>query len=159
MSLEKENFLRTKLIHCLQQLDPATPPRWGKMSVQQMIEHLALDAFANANGRLKFDKYAFPPEEVQRFREFMMTEKPFKENIKNPYLKEEPRAVKYNTIQAAIGSLQQEIIRFFEVFEQDHQLIIFNPFFGELNFEENVQLLHKHAIHHLRQFGIEPLSS
>ena len=50
MSIEKENFLRTKLIHYLQQLDPATPPRWGKMNVQQMIEHFAHDAVANANG-------------------------------------------------------------------------------------------------------------
>jgi hypothetical protein len=32
-----------------------------------------------------------------------------------------------------------------------------NPFFGDLNFAENVHLLHKHALHHLRQFGVVPL--
>ena len=28
-----------------------------------------------------------------------------------------------------------------------------NPIFGELDFNGNVQLLYKHALHHLRQFG------
>lgn len=52
MSLEKENFLRTKLVAYLQQLDPTTQPKWGKMNVQQMIEHFGGNALRNANGRL-----------------------------------------------------------------------------------------------------------
>ena len=49
MSLEKENFLRTRFIVCLQQLDPNTHPLWGKMNVHQMIEHLT-DVLMVANG-------------------------------------------------------------------------------------------------------------
>ena len=78
MSLEKENFLRTKLVSCLQRLDPATPPRWGKMSVQQMIEHYAGDAVRNASGRLKIDTIITLPENLGRMREFMMSDKPLK---------------------------------------------------------------------------------
>ena len=159
MSFEKENFLRTRLIRYLQQLDPATPPLWGKMNVQQMIEHFAGDAVRNASGRLKIEKIITPPENLQRMREFMMSDKPFKENIKNPLLKEDPAPLHFHTVQAAIGALQQELIYFFEAFARDPQLITRNPFFGDLNFEQNVQLLHKHAIHHLRQFGVEPLNS
>ncbi len=156
MSIEKENFLRTKLIPCLQRLDPSTPSKWGKMNVQQMIEHYASDAVRNASGRLTFDKMVTPPENLGRMREFMMSDKPFKENTKNPLLGEEPAPLQYKTVQAAIGALQEELIYFFEVFEKDHTLITRNPFFGDLNFEQNVQLLYKHAIHHLRQFGAEP---
>ncbi len=159
MSFEKENFLRTKLVRYLQQLDPAAPPRWGKMSVQQMIEHLGGDAIRNASGRLKIPTILTPPENVQRMREFMMSDKPFKENTKNPLLDEEPAPLRYKTIQAAIGALQQELIYFFEAFEKDHILVTRNPFFGDLNFEQNVQLLHKHALHHLRQFGVEPMDA
>ena len=159
MSFEKENFLRTRLVRYLQQLDPATPPLWGKMNVQQMIEHFAGDAVRNASGRLKIEKIMTLPENLQRMREFMMSDKPFKENIKNPLLKEEPAPLRFHTVQAAIGALQQELIYFFEAFAKDPQLIIRNPFFGDLNFEQNVQLLHKHAIHHLRQFGVEPLNT
>ncbi len=159
MSFEKENFLRTKLVKYLQQLNPATPPRWGKMSVQQMIEHFGGDAIRNASGRLKIDKIVTPPEHLQRMREFMMSNKPFKENTKNPLLGEEPAPLRYKTVQAAIGALQQELIYFFEVFQKNHELTTRNPFFGDLNFEQNVQLLHKHALHHLRQFGVEPLDA
>ncbi len=159
MSIGKENFLRTKLVPCLQQMDPGTPPRWGKMNVQQMIEHYAGDAVRNASGRLKIEKITTPPENLERMREFMMSDKPFKENTKNPLMGEEPAPIRYHTIQAAIGSLQQELIYFFEAFEKDPHLITRNPFFGDLNFEQNVQLLHKHALHHLRQFGVEPVNT
>jgi hypothetical protein len=156
MSIGKENFLRTKLVTYLQRLDPATPPRWGKMGVQQMIEHLGGDAVRNASGRLKFDQILTPPERLDVMREFMMSEKPFKENTKNVLMKEEPAPLRYKTVQGAIGALQQELILFFEAFEKDPQLVTRNPFFGDLNFEQNVQLLYKHALHHLRQFGVEP---
>lgn len=159
MSFEKENFLRTKLVRYLQQLDPATPPRWGKMTVQQMVEHFGGDAVRNANGRLKIETIITPPENLQRMREFMMSDKPFKENTKNPLLGEEPSPLRYKTIQAAIGALHQELIYFFEAFEKNPQFISRNPFFGDLSFEQNVQLLYKHAQHHLRQFGVEPLDA
>ena len=153
--IEKENFLRTKLVPYLQRLDPATPPKWGKMNVQQMIEHFAGDAVRNANGRLKIDKIITPPEHLNRMREFMVSEKPFRENTKNLLMGEEPLPLHFKTVQAAIGALQQELIYFFEVYEKNPQMIIRNPFFGDLNFEQNVQLLYKHALHHLRQFGID----
>jgi hypothetical protein len=158
MSFEKENFLRTRLIRYVQQLDPATAPKWGHMGVQQMIEHYTKDGVGVASGRLKFEKIITSPEKLPAVREFMMSDKPFKENTRNPLLNEEPEPLRFNTVQAAIGELQQELIFFFEVFAKDPQLITRNPNFGDLNFEENVQLLHKHALHHLRQFGVEPLN-
>lgn len=157
MNIEKENFLRTRLISSLQQLSPATPARWGKMNVQQMIEHYAGDAVRNASGRLKIDNIVTPAENLQRMRDFMLSDKPFKENTKNPLMGEEPAQLRFKTVQAAIGALQQELIYFFEAFESNPSLITRNPFFGDLNFEQNVQLLYKHALHHLRQFGVEPL--
>ena len=154
MNFEKENFLRTKLVPLIQRLDPSTPPQWGKMSVQQMIEHFAGDAVRNASGRLKIEKIVTPPEHLQRMREFMLSEKPFRENTRNPLMNEDPEPLRYKTVQAAINSLQQELIYFFEAYEKEPNLVIRNPFFGDLNFEQNVQLLYKHAVHHLKQFGI-----
>lgn len=159
MSIEKENFLRTRLVTYLQQLDPATPPCWGKMNVQQMIEHFGGQAVRNANGRLKIEKIITPPENLDRMREFMMSEKPFKENTKNPLMSEEPAPLRYKTLQAAIGALHLELIYFFEAFDKQPDLLTRNPFFGDLNFEQNVQLLYKHALHHLRQFNVKPLNT
>lgn len=157
MSIEKEDFLRTRLVSYLQKLDPSTPPHWGKMNAQQMVEHFASDVLQNANGRLKFEKIITLPEKLDKLRDFLMSEKPFNENTINPLLSKEPPFLKYNTIQAAIGALQEELICFFETFDNNPALIIRNPIFGDLDFEQSVQLLYKHALHHLKQFGIVPL--
>jgi hypothetical protein len=153
MNFEKENFLRTKLISHLQKLDPDTPPLWGKMNVRQMIEHMT-DVLMSASGKIKLP-IVTPAERLPKLQEFMMSEKPFKENTKSPVLGEEPAPLKKHTKEAAIGKLQEEIIYFFEAFEKDPALKTINPVFGELNFEMNIQLLYKHALHHLKQFGIE----
>jgi hypothetical protein len=153
MNFEKENFLRTKLISHLQKLDPDTPPLWGKMNVRQMIEHMT-DVLMSASGKIKLP-IVTPTERLPKLQEFMMSEKPFKENTKSPVLGEEPAPLKKHTKEAAIGKLQEEIIYFFEAFEKDPALKTINPVFGELNFEMNIQLLYKHALHHLKQFGIE----
>jgi hypothetical protein len=158
MSLEKENFLRTKLVTYLQRLDATTRPQWGKMSVQHMVEHLGGDAVRNANGQLKFDTILTPPDKLAAMREFLMGDKPFKENTNNPLMGGELAQLQYKTVQAAIGALQQELIYFFEAYAKNTEMVIRNPFFGDLNFEQNVQLLYKHSLHHLRQFGVEPLS-
>lgn len=157
MNIEKENFLRTRLVRYLQQLHPDTPPLWGKMNAQQMIEHLGL-FIMNASGRLKYDTIVTPADRLDKLREFLMSDKPFRENTKNPLLSEEPSPLRYKTMQGAIGALQQELINFFQAFEANPNLVTRNPIFGDLNFEQNVQLLHKHALHHLRQFGVVPLT-
>ena len=156
MSFEKENFLRTKLVRYLQQLDPATPARWGKMNVQQMIEHFITDGVRVASGQRKFETIITPAEHLIKFRDFLLSDRPFRPNTKNPLLAEEPAPLQFKTVQAAIGSLQEELIYFFEAFEKDQRLTTRNPIFGDLDFVENVQLLHKHARHHLNQFGVYP---
>lgn len=156
MTIEKENFLRTSLVSYLKRLDPATPPLWGKMNVQQMIEHFGGDALPVANGKIKLDIIT-PADSLKKMREFLFSERPFKPNTLNPLLSPEPSPYRFNTVEAAIGALHEELIYFFKVFEEQPGLFTRNPFFGDLNFEQNVQLLHKHAIHHLRQFGITVL--
>lgn len=158
MNFEKENFLRTRFIRYLQQLDPATLPKWGKMNVQQMVEHFNVDAVRMASGKTKFAEILVSQAQLQKMQEFLVSDKPFKKELKNPLLAEEPASLRFNTVQAAIGSLHEELIYFFEVFEKDQGLTTRNPFYGDLNFEQNVQLLYKHALHHLRQFGVEPLN-
>lgn len=157
MSFAKENFLRTRFVSHLQQLHPSTPPRWGKMSVQQMIEHYTVDSLQISSGKRPVEKFVTPAEHLTRAKEFLMSEKPFRENTKNPLLGEEPLPLRYKTMQAAIGNLQEELIYFFEVFDKTPGLITRNPIFGDLNFDENVQFLYKHALYHLRQFGVTPL--
>ena len=88
-------------------------------------------------------------------REFLMSDKPFRENTPNPLVPEVPAPVISPSIDDAISEQQTELNFFFSVFEKNNLQVTRNPLFGDLNFDENVQLLYKHALHHLRQFGVD----
>lgn len=154
MNIEtKAKFLREEYVPLLSSLNQDAERRWGKMNVQQMIEHMA-DSVRIANGRDPHDLVT-PEEHVQKMQAFLMSEKPFKENTPNKLLRDEPPPPRHNNIQASLQELQDEINHFFEVFQDNPSKTQMNPFFGALNFDMWVQLLHKHAWHHLRQFGVE----
>jgi hypothetical protein len=150
---DKTAFLRNELVAKLKQIDPATKGKWGKMNVQQMIEHMSY-ALRQANGR---DKYQLvnDPEIIPKMQAFIMSDKEFRENTANKMLPDEPLPLRHMRIDDAIAELDGEIQEFFRVFEKDQQRIIINPLFGDLNYELWVRLLYKHAMHHLRQFGSE----
>jgi hypothetical protein len=149
---DKADFLRRRFVPLLQTLDPQTPPRWGKMNVQQMIEHMS-EYIAMASGKIPV-QVVTPEENLAKMQGFLMSEKPFRENTPNTLMPDTPPPVKHATVAEAIHELQAEIDHFFQAFETDKEQKIANPFFGELNYDMQVQLLHKHATHHLRQFGV-----
>jgi hypothetical protein len=153
MNAEKKDFLQHRLIPLIRQIPTDKAPLWGKMTLQQMIEHFA-DYTRIASGKTVHPDFIFPPEQLQKNRDFMLSEKPFKENTPNPLLSEVPAPVRNVSVEQAIKELQKEIDFFFAVFEKDNLQVTRNPFFGDLNFEQNIHLLHKHALHHLRQFGV-----
>lgn len=156
MNETKAGFLRSRFVPLLQTIPTETPPVWGKMTVQQMIEHFA-DIVRIASGVAVHTDVVTPPEQLEKVRTFLESEKPFRENTRNPLLPETPAPVRNRSKEEAVKELQEELKTFFEAFEENNLQTTRNPIFGDLSFEQNVQLLYKHAVHHLRQFGI-PLS-
>ena len=152
MNNDKLEFLLNDFIFKLKHLAPDAKGKWGVMSGQQMLEHF-IDAVRNASGKLKLPQVN-EGERLQQFRNFLMSETPFKENTKNQFLSEIPPPTRHSTMQSAIAELQQELNDFKKLFEENPGHTTVNPFFGELDFAGNVQLLHKHAVHHLKQFGL-----
>lgn len=148
--MDKKKFLREDFVKFLSFLISEQKGKWGKMNAQQMVEHMSY-SFRVASGKHP-EKPFYNPEITLKSHNFMMTEKPFRENTPNQLLPEEPPAVKNKNMADAIAELQAEIDYFFKVYSENPELRIVNPFFGNLNFEEQVQLLHKHATHHVRQF-------
>ncbi len=152
MNPEKESFLKFKLIALLKQLRGDEKGNWGVMNSQQMVEHLA-DAVKNASGKLILPVLN-DGERLQKFRDFLISEESFKENTKNSLIPEEGIQLRQSDMASAINNLQTEFDYFFEVFAITPALQTVNAFFGQLDYEMNIQLLHKHAMHHLRQFGL-----
>jgi hypothetical protein len=153
MTSNKIDFLKKDFLSYLKSVDSATPPLWGKMSLQQMIEHYT-DYVKIASGKIQNTKLLTPEGQLEKAQAFLMSDKLFKENTPNPLLPEVPPPVRNISMEEALKELETEIDFFFSVFKENNQPQTLNPFFGSLNFEQNVQLLHKHALHHLKQFGV-----
>jgi hypothetical protein len=153
MDAVKKEFLQHRLVTLLRKIPSDKPAQWGKMTLQQMVEHFA-ESVRIASGKLVMTKVLTPPEHLEKMRDFLMSEKPFRENTKNALMSEVPAPVINPSLELAINELQEELDFFFTVFEKNRLQVTRNPFFGDLNYEQNVQLLHKHALHHLRQFGV-----
>jgi hypothetical protein len=150
---QKAYFLRHEYVDKIRDLRPDAERKWGKMNVQQMVEHMA-EYIAMASGKIETEKIVTPAEHLEGYRRFLTTEKEFRENTPNVLMPETPALVKHSSLEAAIDELKEEIDHLFKAFEDDCDKKVLNPIFGELDYEMTVQLLYKHAWHHLRQFGI-----
>jgi hypothetical protein len=150
---DKASFLKKNFVSLLKQISSDTLPAWGKMTLQQMVEHFS-DTLRIASAKVASAEIITPDENLQKIRDFLMSDKPFKENTTNPLMPQVPPPVRNKTINDAFIELQNEIDYFFTIFEKNNLQLTRNPFFGDLNYEQNVQLLYKHALHHLRQFGL-----
>ena len=154
MDQQKAAFLREGEFTLLEKLSPATAPAWGKMNAQQMVEHVSA-FFKVSTEKIKFPLVT-PEEHLPRYREFLLSDKPFRENTKAPadVLPDDPLPLHYPDLPAAIEKLNQEVEHFFKLFQSNGSLRTLHPVFGSLNFEEWVLLHYKHVQHHLRQFGL-----
>jgi hypothetical protein len=152
MKNTKETFLQRELVALLRNLKDGARGKWGMLSAQEMVERFA-DAVKNASGKLVFP-FLNEEERLEKSRQFLMSEEPFKENVKIPLIPEEGFRLRKPNIEAALNKLQKELDYFFELFEKHPDIKTNNPYFGQLDYDMNVQLLYKHAHHHLQQFGL-----
>ena len=145
-------FITSGLIKSLEELPADAQRKWGKMNAQQMVEHVA-GFFRVSTGKILFPLVT-SPEHLPKYKEFLRSDKEFRENTRAPVLPEEPLPVRFNSIEAALENLDEEIRDFLFRFDSTPGLITRHPVFGDLDFEEWILLHYKHVVHHLKQFGI-----
>lgn len=145
---QKADFLKNQYTKILTQLAADAPRKWGKMNVQQMIEHMS-DYVRVASGKTSLQTVT-TEDRMPRMQAFLESEKPFPENTPNSLMPDSPIPVRHADKEHAIAELQHEIDDFFKAYEQQPGKSTPNPFFGVLDFEKQVQLLYKHSTHHLR---------
>jgi hypothetical protein len=108
MTIEKEAFLKKDFTTLLKKIPSDTKPKWGKMTLQQMIEHFA-DSLRVASGRVTVKNILTPEANLQKMHEFIMSDKPFRENTHNSLMSETPAPVRNKTVEGAIKELEAEI--------------------------------------------------
>jgi oxepin-CoA hydrolase/3-oxo-5,6-dehydrosuberyl-CoA semialdehyde dehydrogenase len=154
MEDQKLAFLDQGFFALLEKLSENTPAKWGKMNAQQMVEHAA-SFYDVSSGKLQFNLVT-PEEHLPKYKEFLLSDKAFKENTKAPVsvIGEEPLPVKYSSLEEAIKVLRSSVDSFIAYFTKNPGHTTTHPVFGPLNFNEWILLHHKHMTHHARQFGL-----
>lgn len=150
---QKAYFLRNEYIGKLQTIAPDMAPRWGKMNVQQMIEHMA-EYIGMGRGNSRHTTIVTQAEHLEKYQQFLRSDKEFRENTPNVLMPDTPAPTKHESLEHALGQLKDEIDLLFKTFEDHPDKKVLNPIFGELDYEMTIQLLYKHAWHHLKQFGV-----
>ena len=152
MDSQKLEFIKTEFISLIKNLPADATGKWGKMTAQQMIEH-ASGFFKVSTNQLHFPLVT-PVEHLPKYKEFLLSEKEFKENTKAPVLPEEPLPVIFSTMNEAVADLEKQIQLFADKFSSGEMVSAQHPVFGDLNFREWVLLHYKHLLHHAKQFGV-----
>ncbi len=154
MNQDKLKFIAEEFIPLLRKLSDTSQAKWGKMNVQQMVEHLSF--VFNASAIENDLKLSTPEEHLPKYLEFLYTEKEFRENTKAPesIIGNEPMPLKNESLQKAIDELNKSIQYFISEFSTNGNLQTMHPVFGKLNFDQWVLMHYKHAIHHAKQFNL-----
>ena len=149
---EKLQFLLKKFPEHLRSIDPQATPQWGKMNPQQMVEHMN-DSVQQALVKVQ-PPVVTPADRLEKMREFLMSEKEFRPNTNNPIMPEKPVPCRLPAIEDAISQVESSLSEFVRYYGENPSATAVNPLFGEMNYEQWIQLLHKHSIHHLKQFSV-----
>jgi len=154
MDVVKLNFIQNKFVTLISGLPANAIGKWGKMNGQQMVEHVT-GFFKVSSGKLNFTLVT-PVEHLPKFKEFLLSDKEFRENTKAPtsVIGEEALPLRCSNMEEAIAVLQKSIDEFVDYFADDKTKATLHPVFGELNFEEWILLHYKHVTHHAKQFGL-----
>jgi len=140
---------RKVLYRLLLNLDAQAKPLWGKMTPQQMIEHL-ITQVQYTNG-VRIPTWDGPHENTAaRKQNGIYTNNEMPRNI---VLEELPETLTYPDLETAINQLMKELDTFDRHFNT-LDLKVIHGGFGPLDYSEWIIWHGKHFTHHLKQFGL-----
>ncbi len=136
-------------------LTDKTEPHWGKMSAQQMVEHLEQCVLASI-GEPEAGKCFTPEEQLEKFQDSLYSHRAMPKEFAAPFLPEDGSLpeLKHKNLEKAKNSLLENVKRYQIYYREHPDAEHMNPVFGMLN-KEMWELLHrKHFTHHFEQFGL-----
>ncbi len=148
----RERFLRRLLPDALAALQADARPGWGKMTAQQMVEHLTW-AFELSTG-LAQTECDVPEPQRERLKAFLHDNRPTPHEFMNPVLAAGLPPLRHAGLAEAKAALQVEVERFLQQAGAASGALHTNPVFGPLGAEEWSRAHFKHGYHHLLQFGL-----
>ena len=148
----RDTFFRTMLFDALAELESDSRPGWGKMTAQQMVEHLAW-AFELSTGQAYVDCFV-PEAQREKLKAFLYDNRPTPHEFMNPVLAAGLPPLRHVDLAAAKEGLLAEVARFAQQYIADPAPVRMHPVFGPIGMEEWARAHFKHTYHHLLQFGL-----
>jgi oxepin-CoA hydrolase / 3-oxo-5,6-dehydrosuberyl-CoA semialdehyde dehydrogenase len=148
----RDRFFRDQLGAAVAALQEGALPRWGAMTAQQMVEHLAW-GFELSTGRAAVE-CTVPPERRERYKAFLRDNTPMMHEFRNPVLVGGLPPLQHPGLAEARAALAVAVGRFLDHERAAPGAVYNHPVFGPLTAEEWSRAHFKHAYHHLLQFGL-----
>ena len=139
------------MLDALDRLTISKKPVWGKMSAQEMVEHLS-DLLIMSRGLNNFT----PNERDETFarrQQFLYSDKEMARNIAIPFRKDIIE-LRHNELALSIDEFTIEWLNFIEYYEENPGVTEIHPYYGALDFEKWTKMHVKHFIHHFQQFEL-----
>jgi hypothetical protein len=148
----RRRFLDDVAPELLASLEPIGRPAWGRMTAQQMVEHLAW-LFDMSTGAAQVE-CAVSEAQRKHFKAFLNNEMQSPRDLENPALAAGLPALRWPTLAAALAGWDAARRCFIALDESGPSAAYVHPLLGPLNHEEWSRFHFKHVYHHLVQFGL-----
>lgn len=145
---------RQELNSLLNNLTENTPPKWGSLKAQNMVEHLA-KTLQCSNGKKEIAQRGTDGEALKARQAFIYTDVEMPMGLRSPLLPAEgPVPFEFSDLDEAKTNLNNELDDF-EAYHKSHPDALFiQPRLGKLNCREWIIFHNKHFTHHFKQFGL-----
>ncbi len=148
-----QDIFPDRIPQLLEQLAPDTPPQWGRMDAQRMVEHLT-NVLRLSVGAISLKLYT-PEEKLEKAKRGLLTDRPFPREYQAPFLPADPVPTAFADLAAAKTALLRTIEDFNTFYaDKDESFRLPHPIFGPLNGTEWRHFHNKHFNHHFGQFGL-----
>lgn len=138
--------------NALSKLDKKTKPKWGKMTPQEMVEHLEL-SYKIASGEIQDFEITTPEKILEKVQATLYDYNPMPKEYEFPLAKKHKK-LKHPDLESAKAKLLEAREQYLQFFKDNPNAITKNVVFGNLNKYEWYLLERKHLNHHFKQFDL-----
>ncbi len=146
-------LITSELQITISKLNVNAKPLWGKMSPQNIIEHLT-GSLKMSTGKTIVKRYTTPEEAIAIKSKIIDSPAELPEGIKNPLLTDEAPALVHKDMDTAVAELFKEIDHFKAYYKQNPDAKHTHLRMGELTHGEWLTMHNKHFTHHFKQYGL-----
>ncbi|MGB5287399.1 MAG: DUF1569 domain-containing protein [Ignavibacteriaceae bacterium] len=136
----------------LDNLHEKQKPLWGKMTPQQMVEHLYKTVQLSIN-EIELNVYT-EESKIPVLKRLFLGERSLPKEFMNPAIGPDLLPLEFHDLNSAIDEFEKVITRYDKFFTENPLIKTTHPVFGELTKEEWDIFHKKHFQHHMSQFGL-----